>query len=129
MWTAETKETPGQRGVLGGDELVTSRDVVPSQSPARDAAGSGARLAWLDVLRGLAALAVVFDHASYYVLHHVRGIVYQWFDPGNYGVFVFFIISGYSRNSLLTQNVRTLPLRSSDAGTMYPLMMKKTKTP
>ena len=37
--------------------------------------------------------------------------------------------SGYSRNSLLTQNVRTLPLRSSDAGTMYPLMMKKTKTP
>ena len=37
--------------------------------------------------------------------------------------------SGYSRNSLLTQNVRTLPLRSSEAGTMYPLMMKKTKTP
>ena len=38
--------------------------------------------------------------------------------------------SGYSRNSLLTQKVRTpLPLRSSEAGTMYPLMMKKTKTP
>jgi hypothetical protein len=27
------------------------------------------------------------------------------------------------------QKVRTLPLRSSDAGTMYPLMRKKTKTP
>ena len=37
--------------------------------------------------------------------------------------------SGYSRNRRLTQNVRTLPLRSSDAGTMYPLMRKKTKTP
>jgi hypothetical protein len=37
--------------------------------------------------------------------------------------------SGYSRNSRLTQKVRTLPLRSSDAGTMYPLMMKKTNTP
>jgi hypothetical protein len=37
--------------------------------------------------------------------------------------------SGYSRNMRLTQNVRTLPLPSSDAGTMYPLMRKKTKTP
>ena len=37
--------------------------------------------------------------------------------------------SGYSRNMRLTQNARTLPLRSSDAGTMYPLMRKKTKTP
>jgi len=51
------------------------------QSSAKDAAGSGTRLAWLDVIRGLAALAVVFDHASYYVLHHARAIVYQWFDP------------------------------------------------
>ena len=49
----------------------------PSQVPASDAAGSGARLGWLDVLRGLAALAVVFDHLSYYVLQHVRAIVYQ----------------------------------------------------
>ena len=84
---------------------MTSRDVVeagsvsgppqPQRRPAANAGGTGTRLAWLDVLRGLAALAVVFDHASYSVLHHVRTIVYQWFDPGNYGVFVFFIISGY----------------------------------
>jgi peptidoglycan/LPS O-acetylase OafA/YrhL len=81
---------------------MTSHDVVeagsvsgPPQPPARGTAGTGTRLAWLDVLRGLAALAVVFDHASYYLLHHVRTIVYQWFHPGDYGVFVFFIISGY----------------------------------
>jgi len=67
---------------------MTSRDLVEAtsvsgspQSSAKDAAGSGTRLAWLDVIRGLAALAVVFDHASYYVLHHARAIVYQWFDP------------------------------------------------
>ena len=29
----------------------------------------------------------------------------------------------------LTQKVRTLPLRSSEAGTMYPLTRKKTKSP
>src|SRR5262245_20730048 len=84
---------------------MTSRDVVeaasvpgPPQPPrgsATDATGTGTRLAWLDVAHGLAALAVVFDHAGYHVLHHARTIVYQLFDPGDYGVFVFFIISGY----------------------------------
>src|SRR4249920_4166349 len=100
MWTQRRRETLGQSGVLAGDELMTSRDVVEAasvsgspQPSVTDAARSRTRLAWLDVLRGLAALAVVFDHTSYYVLHHVRAIVYQWFDPGNYGVFVFFIIS------------------------------------
>src|SRR5437899_12115463 len=106
---------------------MTSRDVVeaesvsePPQSPQRsapDPARTGTRLAWLDVLRGVAALAVVFDHASYYVLQHVRGIIYQWFDPGNYGVVVFFIISWYIVPASLERKgrVRTLwvvrPLR------------------
>ncbi len=67
----------------------------PTQLSTKEATGTGTRLAWLDVLRGFAALAVVFDHASYYALQHVRAVIYQWFDPGNYGVFVFFIISGY----------------------------------
>lgn len=53
------------------------------------------RLAWLDALRGIAALCVVFDHLTYSVLQPVRNTVYQWFDPGQYGVFVFFLVSGY----------------------------------
>ena len=36
---------------------------------------------------------------------------------------------GYSRNSRLVQNPRTDPLRSSEAGMMYPLTRKNTKTP
>jgi peptidoglycan/LPS O-acetylase OafA/YrhL len=53
------------------------------------------RLAWLDALRGFAALCVVFDHLTYSVLDSARNAVYQWFDPGQYGVFVFFLVSGY----------------------------------
>jgi peptidoglycan/LPS O-acetylase OafA/YrhL len=46
-------------------------------------------------LRGIAALCVVFDHLTYSVFQPVRDSVYHWFDPGQYGVFVFFLVSGY----------------------------------
>ena len=89
----------------------------------KDAAGTGSRLAWLDVLRGLAALAVVFDHASYYVLHHVRTLVYQWFDPGNYGVFVFFIISGYIVPASLERKGSVRTFWVSRLFRLYPLYL------
>src|SRR6516162_566051 len=109
---------------------MTSRDVVeaasvsaPPQPCAKDAAGTGSRLAWLDVLRGLAALAVVFDHASYYVLHHVRAIIYQWFDPGNYGVFIFFIISGYIVPASLERKGSVRTFWVSRLFRLYPLYL------
>jgi len=98
----------------------------PPQSPQSsvpDPAGTGTRLAWLDVLRGLAALTVVFDHASYYVLHHVRAIVYQWFDPGNYGVFVFFIISGYIVPASLERKGSVRTFWVSRLFRLYPLYL------
>ncbi len=95
----------------------------PSHLPAKDAAGTGTRLAWLDVLRGVAALAVVFDHASYYVLQHVRAIVYQWFDPGNYGVFVFFIISGYIVPASLERKGSVRTFWVSRLFRLYPLYL------
>ena len=95
----------------------------PPQSTPPGAASSGTRLAWLDVLRGLAALAVVFDHASYYVLHHVRAIVYQWFDPGNYGVFVFFIISGYIVPASLERKGSVRTFWVSRLFRLYPLYL------
>jgi peptidoglycan/LPS O-acetylase OafA/YrhL len=65
-------------------------------SPAPPAARPRlARLAWLDALRGLAALAVVYDHLGVRVLPAVRGEVLRVLDPGLYGVLVFFLISGY----------------------------------
>jgi peptidoglycan/LPS O-acetylase OafA/YrhL len=64
-------------------------------APAPPARPAGQRLAWLDALRGFAALCVVFDHISAYALPHLRADIYQYLDPGTYGVFVFFLVSGY----------------------------------
>jgi Acyltransferase family len=38
---------------------------------------------------------VVFDHLTYSVFQPVRDSVYHRFDPGQYSVFVFFLVSGY----------------------------------
>ena len=64
------------------------------QPPGRAPAG-GRRLAWLDALRGIAALCVVYAHFGTRVLPQVHTAVYNFFDPGLYGVLVFFMISGY----------------------------------
>ncbi|WP_405088849.1 acyltransferase family protein [Microbispora sp. NBC_01389] len=66
--------------------MLTTRDV-----PRR----TSKRLAWLDALRGLAALTVVFEHALTPLLPEARLPVKAVFDPGWYGVMVFFLVSGY----------------------------------
>ncbi|MFI7465053.1 acyltransferase family protein [Nonomuraea sp. NPDC049646] len=53
------------------------------------------RLAWLDALRGLAAMVVVFEHALAPLWPEGRPPVKAVFDPGWYGVTVFFLVSGY----------------------------------
>jgi peptidoglycan/LPS O-acetylase OafA/YrhL len=67
------------------------------QTPERPGGGParGRRLAWLDALRGIAALCVVYAHFGTRVLPQVHTAVYNVFDPGLYGVLVFFMISGY----------------------------------
>jgi peptidoglycan/LPS O-acetylase OafA/YrhL len=85
--------------------------------------GTGARLAWLDVLRGLAALAVVFDHAGQHVLQHVRDEIYHWFDAGQYGVFVFFLISGYIVPASLERRGSVRTFWVSRLFRLYPLYL------
>ena len=53
------------------------------------------RLAWLDALRAIAAFCVVYEHFGARVLPAVHAWVFRAFDPGVYGVLVFFLISGY----------------------------------
>ncbi|MCP2341208.1 acyltransferase family protein [Actinomadura rupiterrae] len=53
------------------------------------------RLAWLDALRGVAAITVALHHASYHYLPHFRRTLLEWIDPGAFGVLVFFLVSGY----------------------------------
>lgn len=90
---------------------------APRQSPA----AGGARLAWLDALRGIAALAVVFDHLGVDVLQHARHAVYQWVDTGQYGVFVFFLVSGYIVPASLERKGSVRSFWVSRAFRLYPL--------
>src|ERR1700678_850772 len=95
----------------------------PSQLATKPVAGAGPRLAWLDLLRGVAALAVVFDHLGYYTLQHVHALVYRWFNPGNYGVFVFFIISGYIVPASLERRGSVRSFWVSRLFRLYPLYL------
>ncbi|MGA5508947.1 acyltransferase family protein [Streptomyces umbrinus] len=58
------------------------------------AAGSS-RLGWLDALRGIAALVVVFDHSSYTFMADFRRELMPQFNTSRYGIMVFFLVSGY----------------------------------
>ncbi|MDQ2811197.1 MAG: acyltransferase [Actinomycetota bacterium] len=80
-------------------------------------------MGWLDLLRGIAALFVVFDHLSYYLLQHVRAEIYQWFDAGNCGVFVFFIISGYIVPASLERKGSVRTFWVSRLFRLYPLYL------
>jgi peptidoglycan/LPS O-acetylase OafA/YrhL len=53
------------------------------------------RLAWLDALRGPAALAVALHHSAWTFLPGVWAQVDRRIDVGTWGVFVFFLVSGY----------------------------------
>ena len=65
-------------------------------SPVREhSSARGPRLAWLDALRGVGALCVVYAHFGARLFTPVHAAVYRVFDPGLYGVLVFFLISGY----------------------------------
>jgi peptidoglycan/LPS O-acetylase OafA/YrhL len=59
---------------------------------AVSASAGSRRISWLDGLRGIAAMAVVLGHFFWGMLNFPG----QWlFDPGVFGVSLFFLISGY----------------------------------
>ena len=76
----------------------TSPDDSPSVTSRllRIVAKAGpSRLGWLDALRGLAALVVVFDHSSYTFMADFRRELMPQFNTSRYGIMVFFLVSGY----------------------------------
>ncbi len=95
----------------------------PAQAGAKAETGTASRLGWLDVLRGLAALAVVWDHLGPDVLQHARVVVNEWLDPGTYGVFVFFIISGYIVPASLERKGSVRTFWVSRLFRLYPLYL------
>ncbi|WP_327107420.1 acyltransferase family protein [Nonomuraea glycinis] len=61
-------------------------------TPAVTTHTAPSRLAWLDALRGIGALAVVCEHLSTWAMPWLRPVSY---NAGVYGVLVFFLVSGY----------------------------------
>lgn len=75
---------------------MPTRTTAPARPDRPASRGrSASRLAWLDALRGLAALVVVLHHGDVWrFVPHGRTIG-DHFDLGVYGVMVFFLISGW----------------------------------
>ncbi|GAA4568396.1 acyltransferase family protein [Planotetraspora kaengkrachanensis] len=86
-------------------------------APARTQA---ARLAWLDALRGIGAMAVVAEHMLPWLMPALRP---YWFNLGMYGVLVFFLVSGYIIPASLEHrgDVRTFWI--SRVFRLYPLYL------
>jgi peptidoglycan/LPS O-acetylase OafA/YrhL len=66
---------------------------------------------------------VVFDHLTYSVLQPIRNSVYHWFDPGQWGVFVFFLVSGYIVPASLERKGSVRSFWVSRAFRLYPLYL------
>ena len=99
------------------------------------AGANASRLAWLDALRGIAALCVVYAHFGTRVLPQVHRAVYHVFDPGLYGVLVFFLVSGYIvpaslerrgsvRNFWLSRLFRLVPLDRTQPGALVAALIR-----
>jgi len=100
--------------------VITSGGAPPAARPARREAS---RLAWLDALRGFAALCVVFDHGTTLVLRPLHAYLYQWLNFGQYGVFVFFMVSGYIIPASLERKGSVRGFWVSRAFRLYPLYL------
>jgi peptidoglycan/LPS O-acetylase OafA/YrhL len=100
-----------------------------TQTPANSTTKSTAqpartqRFAWLDALRGIAALWVVFSHLTPYVLVPVHNAVEDVFDPGLYGVLVFFLVSGYIVPASLERRGSIRTFWVSRVFRLYPLFL------
>lgn len=55
----------------------------------------GRYLPWLDCLRGIAAVLVIFSHFVWTPYAEQQGLLHYIFSPGQFGVALFFCISGF----------------------------------
>ncbi|WP_433610856.1 acyltransferase family protein [Dactylosporangium sp. CA-139114] len=82
-----------------------------------------ARLDWLDALRGVAVLLVVYEHATDNILRAVRVHLDSWFNPGQAGVFLFFVISGYIVPASLERRGDLRAFWTGRVFRLYPMML------
>ncbi|MEU8248397.1 acyltransferase [Nonomuraea sp. NPDC048916] len=78
------------------------------------------RLAWLDALRGIGAMAVVAEHLMPWLLPSLRP---YWFSLGAFGILVFFLVSGYIIPTSLERHGDVRRFWISRAFRLYPLYL------
>lgn len=92
-----------------GERSVGKRSLEPGGATRQVRAAGGSsvarRIEHLDALRGVAAMAVFAEHLLYPLTRSpatpplvraiVSGAVVEWFNPGRFGVVLFFLLSGY----------------------------------
>jgi peptidoglycan/LPS O-acetylase OafA/YrhL len=74
-------------GILSARSLETSVD--------RRASGKAIRLEFLDGLRAIAALAVLFEHGGYHFISNFAVMSHTVFSFGKFGLACFFLVSGF----------------------------------
>ncbi|MFI9591883.1 acyltransferase family protein [Nonomuraea sp. NPDC052265] len=89
-------------------------------TPETTMPGAPSRLAWLDALRGIGALAVVAEHLLPWFLPALRP---YWFSLGVYGILVFFLVSGYIIPTSLERHGDVRAFWTSRAFRLYPLYL------
>ncbi|MGX1805418.1 acyltransferase family protein [Nocardia sp. NPDC055321] len=76
--------------------MTVDSPIAPAVAPVEPVArGRAGRFEFLDALRGLAALAVVVQHCSERLWPEYFRFSQAYFGLGEFGVFVFFIVSGF----------------------------------
>ncbi|MCA2186604.1 acyltransferase family protein [Nonomuraea cavernae] len=81
---------------------------------------STTRLAWLDALRGIGAMAVVAEHLMPWLLPSLRP---YWFSLGAFGILLFFLVSGYIIPTSLERHGDVRKFWISRAFRLYPLYL------
>jgi peptidoglycan/LPS O-acetylase OafA/YrhL len=80
-------------------------------------------MAWLDALRAVAALLVVYAHLTHYLFRGARQVSAEWLNAGTAGVMLFFLVSGYIIPASLERHGSLRRFWVSRLARLYPLYL------
>ena len=92
MTTTETDTDPADPAAAAAPADIVTDDSIGAGA---DVQRRGGRMEFLDALRGLAAMLVVLQHVGEQLSFRYRVFTTEWFRPGELGVVLFFLCSGF----------------------------------
>src|SRR3712207_7557825 len=81
------------------------------------------RLEFLDTLRGIAALVVALQHLAEVLWPRVLELSHIWWRPGEFGVIVFFVCSGFIIPASMERRGELKEFWSGPALPRFPLLL------